>query len=962
MIRAIQVENFKSFKTQQTVEAGNKNIIIGKNGSGKSNLLSALANIFLIKEDHNPQYNSNDNPAIVKVSINNTSQRFPLPSYFSIKVVFKDKPEYFIDDKPVTKEELRGMFDNAGLNKESFVMQGTINEISTMSPKEKYELICDIAGVSKYESARAQALKCLDEEKDEKIKNILEKIELKTKSNENIKNKQIEYKNLKAEKAEIEFNLINWEIQELNKEIEECVVETTIKPEIVDESLIEFEVKEIRDEICSIRKQIEEEELYVDKFKKSTAEQIVKFNENNEIEVNPFDSKVESYSNLKEEKNKLFCELKEKESSCYVQLKALKYFDAYGQQREDVNPLKEQFEKVSKEIEEFVQNDTKEVLMDLIKTRKELWIQEKGMKDELEKLKTTEKNLESKILYLGKQQINIYDSIKNEPGVCGTVFSLSNVPSEILDAFEAVTKNSMFWIVVENDDVATKLIEKIEGRATFIALNRVKLNKNNLIEDPKLIKLSSTIKCDKKYMAAIEFVCKDFYIASDIKTAVELSDKYKINIVTMDGDLVNKNGVISGGFEQSNCALRDLKECESKIRKINKNLNNLKSEIEILNSRIHFAELNEEDNSRALENLKAFQLYLKWKITLLELKGRGRRGIRLLQTEKAESNYNEVAIKLPKAKLELEEVESQLLKYKMKKEMVDSVINKIKNIKILKDKVKELTDKESKLIDSLYLKSDGPVVDSLYLKSNGQVIDNETKRLKKHMLLEKRSDLLRKIGISDFKNLTLKSSKEELLQNLKKINSCLKNYYGFDKFEIINDQGDELREKLKNLKISKQKILEFIENLDKQKEDTLKLTFSMIASNFKYFFMKITEQDSDLVLNDGSVDIVINGQVADIKSLSGGQKTVIAISLILAIQMNDPSPYYVFDEIDANLDQNYCRKIYSLISESVSQYFITSFKEESLICGDKFFAVSSENKESFVAEVDRKQAAEIILF
>ena len=69
-------------------------------------------------------------------------------------------------------------------------------------------------------------------------------------------------------------------------------------------------------------------------------------------------------------------------------------------------------------------------------------------------------------------------------------------------------------------------------------------------------------------------------------------------------------------------------------------------------------------------------------------------------------------------------------------------------------------------------------------------------------------------------------------------------------------------------------------------------------------------------------------------------------------------PFYVFDEIDANLDNNYSSKVYEMIKESGSQYFISSFKEESLVCGDKFFMLSSQNKESYVAEVDRMNAVE----
>lgn len=54
------------------------------------------------------------------------------------------------------------------------------------------------------------------------------------------------------------------------------------------------------------------------------------------------------------------------------------------------------------------------------------------------------------------------------------------------------------------------------------------------------------------------------------------------------------------------------------------------------------------------------------------------------------------------------------------------------------------------------------------------------------------------------------------------------------------------------------------------------------------------------------------------QQLSGGQKSLVALALIFAIQQCDPAPFYLFDEIDANLDAQYrtavaCMYLYSLI-------------------------------------------------
>eukprot|EP00919_Chromeraceae_sp_WS-2016_P066698 GHVR01157788.1.p2 GENE.GHVR01157788.1~~GHVR01157788.1.p2 ORF type:complete len:140 (+),score=11.15 GHVR01157788.1:68-487(+) len=134
----------------------------------------------------------------------------------------------------------------------------------------------------------------------------------------------------------------------------------------------------------------------------------------------------------------------------------------------------------------------------------------------------------------------------------------------------------------------------------------------------------------------------------------------------------------------------------------------------------------------------------------------------------------------------------------------------------------------------------------------------------------------------------------------------------------------------------------------------------MVASNYTYFFKYITDMNRALILNNDKIEISINNQVVDLNSFSGGQKTVISICLIFAIQKTDPSPFYVFDEIDANLDLNYSLKIYDLIRQSDAQFLITSFKNEAISCGDKFFGVVVQDQCSHVGEIDKDLAVETL--
>lgn len=101
-----------------------------------------------------------------------------------------------------------------------------------------------------------------------------------------------------------------------------------------------------------------------------------------------------------------------------------------------------------------------------------------------------------------------------------------------------------------------------------------------------------------------------------------------------------------------------------------------------------------------------------------------------------------------------------------------------------------------------------------------------------------------------------------------------------------------------------------------------------------------------------------------ITQLSGGQQAVVALCLIFAIQRMDPSPFYLFDEIDSNLDAVYRSRLASMISkfsqakssDKTAQFFGTTFQPELVSVGDKFYGVSFVNKESRISVISKEEA------
>ncbi|BEI82960.1 hypothetical protein CcaverHIS002_0308280 [Cutaneotrichosporon cavernicola] len=100
-----------------------------------------------------------------------------------------------------------------------------------------------------------------------------------------------------------------------------------------------------------------------------------------------------------------------------------------------------------------------------------------------------------------------------------------------------------------------------------------------------------------------------------------------------------------------------------------------------------------------------------------------------------------------------------------------------------------------------------------------------------------------------------------------------------------------------------------------------------------------------------------------ISQLSGGQKSLVALATVFAIQKCDPAPFYLFDEIDANLDTQYRTSVANMIhalSDS-AQFITTTFRSEMLVNADKFYGVYfDKQKVSTIQTITQDEAQKFI--
>merc|ERR1712196_89859 len=94
--------------------------------------------------------------------------------------------------------------------------------------------------------------------------------------------------------------------------------------------------------------------------------------------------------------------------------------------------------------------------------------------------------------------------------------------------------------------------------------------------------------------------------------------------------------------------------------------------------------------------------------------------------------------------------------------------------------------------------------------------------------------------------------------------------------------------------------------------------------------------------------------------LSGGQKALVALTIIFAIQRCDPAPFYLFDEIDQALDSTYRAAVAALIqrqtnsSTNPAQFITTTFRPELCAVANKHYGIGLQNRNSNIHALGKK--------
>ncbi|TFY79932.1 hypothetical protein EWM64_g4080, partial [Hericium alpestre] len=1170
------------------------NVVVGRNGSGKSNFFAAIRFVLsdaytsMSREErqallHEGVSTTTTLSAYVEIVFDNSDNRFPTGREDVVlrRTIGLKKDEYSLDKKSASKADVMNLLESAGFSKSNpyyIVPQGRITALTNAKDHERLALLKEVAGTKVYEQRRAESLRIMSDtdSKRSKIGELLEYIDTRLNELEEEKEELKEFQEKDKDRRCLEYALYQRELEEVGEALEE--IEEERRNEVHGSNLRREQYSDREQQIQTLEKKISETkhslsmatltrhgaqselsdlirtrtelECVVEDLRAADARAGGKRTEL-ESELEDIESRIqqkeeelaeliprwEAHRTQESDRRRALDQANGRLSALYAKQGRLNRFrtraerDKFLQQeitsiqshqrsqttaldatRRELETARRSLTEVATRLDgvqdraEDGRNKVKELseqlakLSDerarLVERRKDLWREDAKLDsvtrhaaDELRSADRLLAGMMDKDTGTGLRAVDTIAQRLGIDGVYGPLYRLFEITDPKFNtAVELTAGNSLFHVVVDNDQTASKvldiMIRERTGRVTFMPLNRLKPKNPTPPNAQDAIPLLDKLNYDAIHAKAFQQVFGKTCVCRDLTVAAAYVKSHGINTITLDGDKVDRKGALTGGYHDVRRsrieAVRGVttwrakyeaedkrsKEVKAETLRIDQEITRLTGRIQLLTNQQAQARGARENVAveaaslaRETERLEARILKLEEDVQELEGELTGLQ-VRLegyraeLSSPMAAGLSEEEEDQIEDLSREVDALQKQLVDMGKTKNQLGSRKNliQIELNESLRRRQEELRAKLDALGEPMA--GDANATDDLEartreLRALNTSIESQTKRVqdmekevdklsselqeyrtelekvnnqqtedtrsiakqqknterymaKRQLLLSRKDDCnrnIRDLGVlpeEAFEKYT-KEKLDRLVKKLQAVNEGLKkfahvNKKAFEQYSNFTKQRDQLLQRREDLESSARSIEELVEVLDQRKDEAIERTFKQVAKNFEEVFEKLVpagkgklviqrrvdqdEEDPEDVeeaqqsaidnYTGVSIKVSFNSKVDEglrIQQLSGGQKSLVALALVFAIQKCDPAPFYLFDEIDANLDAQYRTAVASMIQSlsSTAQFITTTFRPEMLVTADKFYGVLFNNqKVSSIRSIKREEAMEFV--
>ncbi len=437
--------------------------------------------------------------------------------------------------------------------------------------------------------------------------------------------------------------------------------------------------------------------------------------------------------------------------------------------------LELQIETLQKELDECktVQKVTFE---DLDKTRTQLQDLEHNIQLSHKKIATLEANKQAyKTVALGAGVETIMNA--HLEGVHAPLMQLAEVEGEFSDAIDVAMGGRSRFVVVDDENVAARAIQLLKSqgrdRATFLPLNKIKKapSRLSLPKDEGVIDFAiNLIDFDDKYIDAFYFALGETLVVESLDCAKKLMSKFRV--VTLEGDIFEKTGAITGGARKRATSAfgkaedRELETFKKRLRAFEIEYRELEQKRNTLDKRLEQVR-SDYSNASNVYNSAKYELQ-----NLIKVNSGAKEAI-----EKKFARINEITPKIKENEKKLDSMEARHI------EMLDKIT-----------KVQGEIEEVEKLIDEGELKE---------LKEKTQGVENEIKEIERR-ILNIQNDIEKEKNNIKFHDMSIKQRQDDIVrtneENLKLEEDKKKYAKEIEELQVVLKEYEEKIEELgKNL-------------------------------------------------------------------------------------------------------------------------------------------------------------------
>ena len=922
-LKEIVTTGFKSFADKLDIKLDDKiTCIVGPNGSGKSNVVDAVRwvlgeqsvkslrgdgsmsdVIFSGSKSRNPL-----NVASVELVFDNTDHYINVPyTEISIKrkVYRTGENEYYLNGEKCRLKDVTNLLLDTGMGKESFniISQGEVEKILSNSPNDRRVIFEEAAGILKYKRRKEEALRKLDRTHNnlDRVNDIINELEIQVEPLKEQSEKATEYLENKKGLDNYEVALLAYDIENYNQQLEQVKQ----KKEKIDKEILTLSNESSSADISALEDNNKLEKLEQEKSALNT--ELLKVTE--EVE------KINGEKNLLKERSKTNKEEEVLKETVRTTL------EKKGQIEKNIAVLTEEINNITKE--QSSKNEKYKALETEITTTKN---KKNYLMSNYSKLDQDLISLNHKISSLRieiEQSTDLPNSVRtilketSLTGIHNTIGNIINIDDVYLKALNVAISANKNFVITSDEESAKKAINYLKdnhlGRATFFPLNIIKeryidSDTLNLIKNnPDFIDvLSNLLTYNKKYQNIIENQFGTIIISKDLDSANRLSkiirNRYKI--ITLDGDVINVGGSMTGGSLNKTKSIittkQELKYLEEKEQNLKAEIVTLKDELSKINDII--SKLEEENYLKEKEKIATTELLNTKNNELLRIKQdyeaikKEWENLEIISNNSVSEKEQEL-IKLFHEKSSLKEQLQLRLKMVTKEtEELKAKIEETQATYKLKNATLRNLEKTSRELEILINRLDVKIDNMLNVLSEDYELTFE--RAKSDYSLDIEPDEAR-VKVNTYRN------------NIKRIGMV--NLGAIEEYERVNTRYSFLTNQREDLLKAENTLLEIMNEMDEVMEEEFKNTFMAIQTEFQKVFKELFKGgQASLKLTDPSnmlttgVEIVASPpgkKLTTISLLSGGEKTLTAISLLFAILNVRSVPFCLFDEVEAALDE-----------------------------------------------------------